>query len=83
MTPETFIARWQHNALTERAGAQPWFDELCEMLGVDKPRDADNYCFERGAGKSSGGDGWADVWKSGCFAWGKWRTKRYCGACWR
>ncbi|MDM0074428.1 N-6 DNA methylase [Variovorax sp. J2P1-59] len=69
MTPAQFIARWQSNKLTERAGAQAHFDDLCELLGVEKPRDADNYCFERGAKKSGGGDGWADVWKRGHFAW--------------
>jgi hypothetical protein len=42
MTPETFIARWQNNTLTERAGAQAWFIELCDMLGVDRPRDPEN-----------------------------------------
>jgi hypothetical protein len=70
MTPAQFIARWKGNPLSERAGAQGHFDDLCELLGVDKPRDPDNYCFERGAGKASGGDrGWADVWKRGCFGW--------------
>ena len=69
MTPEAFIARWKDNALTERAGAQAHFDDLCDLLGVDKPRDPDNYCFERGAKKSGGGDGWADVWKRGFFGW--------------
>jgi type II restriction/modification system DNA methylase subunit YeeA len=69
MTPAQFIARWQNNPLTERAGAQGHFDDLCDLLGVDKPRDPDNYCFERGAGKASGGDGWADVWKRGHFGW--------------
>jgi hypothetical protein len=69
MTPEKFIALWQNNPLSERAGAQAHFDDLCDMLGVDKPRDPDNYCFERGAGKASGGDGWADVWKRGHFGW--------------
>ncbi len=29
----------------------------------------DHYCFERGALKDSGGEGWADVWKRHCFAW--------------
>ena len=28
-----------------------------------------HYCFERGARKDTGGDGWADVWKRHCFAW--------------
>ncbi|MBV6475664.1 MAG: hypothetical protein MOGDAGHF_01218 [Rhodocyclaceae bacterium] len=72
MTPEQFIARWKGNPLSERAGAQAHFDDLCELLGVDKPRDPDNYCFERGAGKASGPEGnrgWADVWKRGCFGW--------------
>lgn len=69
MTPAQFIARWQNNKLTERAGAQAHFDDLCELLGVNKPRDSKNYCFERGAKKSDGGDGWADVWKRNHFAW--------------
>ena len=69
MTPEQFIAIWKDNKLTERGGAQAHFDDLCDLLGVDKPRDPDNYCFERGARKSAGGDGWADVWKRGGFGW--------------
>ncbi len=69
MTPEHFIATWKDNKLTERAGAQAHFDDLCDLLGVDKPRDPDNYCFERGAKKAGGGDGWADVWKRGHFGW--------------
>lgn len=69
MTPALFITIWQSNKLTERAGAQAHFDDLCELLGVEKPRDPNNYCFERGAKKSGGGDGWADVWKRGFFAW--------------
>ena len=69
MTPEHFISTWKNNPLTERAGAQSHFNDLCELLGVDKPRDPNSYCFERGAKKASGGDGWADVWKRGHFAW--------------
>ena len=69
MTPEKFIATWKDNPLTERAGAQGHFDDLCDLLGVDKPRDPDNYCFERGAKKAGGGDGWADVWKRRHFGW--------------
>ena len=69
MTPEQFISLWKDNTLTERGGAQAHFDDLCELLEVGKPRDPDNYCFERGAKKTGGGDGWADVWKRGCFGW--------------
>ena len=69
MTPQEFIQRWANNPLTERGGAQAHFDDLCDLLGVAKPRDPDNYCFERGAKKAGGGDGWADVWKRGHFGW--------------
>lgn len=27
------------------------------------------FAFEKGASKTSGGEGWADVWRKGCFAW--------------
>ncbi len=69
MTPQAFIARWKDNDLTERAGAQAHFDDLCELLGVDKPRIPGEYQFEYGAKKASGGDGWADVWKRDHFGW--------------
>ena len=73
MTPDEFIAKWRASALKESASAQSHFDELCRMLGEPTPSDADPagewYCFERGARKDTGGDGWADVWKRGFFAW--------------
>jgi type II restriction/modification system DNA methylase subunit YeeA len=69
MTPEAFITRWKNNDLTERGGAQTYFIDLCDLLGVEKPGDSDNYCFERDVKKASGGNGWADVWKRGCFGW--------------
>ena len=43
------------------------------LLGEPTPAEADpsgeTYCFERGARKDTGGDGWADVWKRHHFAW--------------
>ena len=39
------------------------------MATTDADPTGEWYCFERGAKKDSGGDGWADVWKRGCFAW--------------
>jgi hypothetical protein len=27
------------------------------------------FTFEKGAAKTGGGEGWADVWRRGCFAW--------------
>lgn len=38
MTPEQFIATWKNNPLTERAGAQQWFSDLCDLIGVDNLR---------------------------------------------
>jgi len=69
ITPSEFIAKWRDNQLSESAGAQAFFLDLCEVLGVEKPHDPDNYCFERGATRTGAGRGWADVWKRNCFAW--------------
>ena len=33
------------NALTERIGAQAWFDDLGARLDVDKPYNRINYCI--------------------------------------
>lgn len=73
MTPEQFIAKWRASTLKERSAAQSHFNDLCKLLGVESPTDADptgeRYCFERGASKTAGGEGWADVWKRGHFGW--------------
>lgn len=73
MKPHDFIAKWSDTGLRERAGAQSHFIDLCKVLGEKAPTDADPkgewYAFEKGALKTGGGDGWADVWKRGCFAW--------------
>src|SRR5215831_12692474 len=49
------------------------FPHLCELLGEQAPTDADPkgewYAFEKGATKTTGGEGWADVWKRGRFGW--------------
>lgn len=73
MTPQEFIRKWTLSALKERSGAQEHFIDLCRMLGQPTPAEADPdgtwYTFEKGATKYGGGDGWADVWKKGHFAW--------------
>ena len=73
MSPEQFIRKWKASTLTERAAAQSYFNDLCALLGEPTPTDADPkgewYAFERGASKTAGGEGWADVWKRGHFAW--------------
>jgi type II restriction/modification system DNA methylase subunit YeeA len=73
VTPQDFIAKWKNVELTERAASQSHFIDLCRMLDEPSPTDADPtgewYTFEKGALKTGGGDGWADVWKRGHFAW--------------
>ena len=69
MTPSQFIARWRESPLSERAGSQAFFLDLCALLGVEAPNDPDDYCFERGATRTGAGHGWADVWKRGHFGW--------------
>jgi len=69
----TFVARWQRSTLTERSAAQQHFLDLCSVLGQPTPAAADpdgtHYTFEKGARKTSGAGGWADVWLRRHFAW--------------
>lgn len=73
MSPKEFVAKWGAAKVRERQGAQEHFGDLCRLLGEQTPVEADPdgdfFCFERGAAKTGGGDGWADVWKRGCFGW--------------
>ncbi len=73
MTPVAFIEKWRGVTQTERAAAQTHFIDLCALLDVPDPITADPngawFAFEKGASKAGGGDGWADVWRRGCFAW--------------
>jgi type II restriction/modification system DNA methylase subunit YeeA len=72
MTPDAFIAKWTPNRRQERAAAQEHFLDLCDLLQEPKPGTdptGATYAFEKGATKATGGDGWADVWRRGRFAW--------------
>ena len=73
VTPNDFITKWRASELKERSASQEHFIDLCRLLGEPTPADADptgeTYCFERGARRDAGGDGWADVWKRHHFAW--------------
>ncbi len=68
-----FVAHWRAVDLSERSAAQSHFLDLCELLGQPKPADADPsgvfYTFEKGVSKTTGGEGFADVWYRGHFAW--------------
>lgn len=69
MTSLQFVEKWRDAELRERQGSQMHFIELCELLDEPRPDQPEAYCFERGVEKAGGGDGWADVWRKGCFAW--------------
>ncbi len=73
ITPQQFVAKWRRAELKERAGSQEHFIDLCRLLGHPTPAEADPegewFTFEAGATKQTGGQGWADVWKRGYFAW--------------
>ena len=73
MTPQDFIAKWRTVELKERTASQSHFNDLCRLLEILDPVTADPkgtwFTFEKGASKTSGGEGWADVWRENCFAW--------------
>lgn len=77
MTPDDFIRIWSGNPLSERASAQSHFRDLCTLLTVDPPSPLTQgtFEFEKGAAKTTGGDGWADVWLKDAFAWEYKKTK--------
>ncbi|MDE2989428.1 MAG: class I SAM-dependent DNA methyltransferase [Chloroflexota bacterium] len=68
-----FAAKWRENARRESASSQEHFIDLCRLLDLPTPNEADPsqdwYCFERAVDKTLGGKGFADVWKRGCFGW--------------
>ncbi|MBF0169328.1 MAG: class I SAM-dependent DNA methyltransferase [Alphaproteobacteria bacterium] len=69
---EAFIERWRPSGGAERSNAQPFLNELCDLLGVPKPDTAgEAYIFERpitfrhSDGTTSPGR--IDLYKRGCF----------------
>jgi len=68
-----FIRVCRESTLTERSGSQSHFIALCRLLGLKPPLEEDPrgewFTFEKGAKKTGGGEGWADVWRRHCFAW--------------
>ncbi|SEO01829.1 hypothetical protein SAMN05216227_10402 [Pseudorhodobacter antarcticus] len=73
MTPQEFIDKWRNVDLKERTASHSHFLDLCTLLEIPDPVTADPkgewFTFEKGASKTSGGEGWADVWRKDCFAW--------------
>jgi type II restriction/modification system DNA methylase subunit YeeA len=73
MTPQEFITKWQDNPLRERQASHTHFIDMCDLLNVPAPyavgTDPETYCFDKGATKTTGSEGWADVWMRGFFGW--------------
>lgn len=73
MLPQEFIKKWHNVELKERTASQSHFNDLCRLLDVEDPITVDPkgewFTFEKGASKTSGGEGWADVWRKNSFAW--------------
>ena len=72
MTLDEFVSRYQAATGTERALSQSHFNDLCAVLGKPTPASdptGDRYAFEKSVLKTGGGQGFADVWLKGHFAW--------------
>jgi type II restriction/modification system DNA methylase subunit YeeA len=70
-TPHDFAAKWRGDTRKERSVSQEHFIDICRLIGHETPGDNRDgtLVFEAGADKLQGGQGWADVWKRGVFAW--------------
>lgn len=80
VSAQQFVKKWGSVELTERAAAHSHFLDLCRLVGHDDPVLADPkgewFAFEKGVTKTGGGEGFADVWKKGFFAWEYKKKKR-------
>jgi len=72
MPPQFFVDKWRATALKERSASHQHFIDLCQLVGHKTPAEmdplGDTFCFEMGAPKTSGGNGFADVWYKDHFA---------------
>ena len=73
MTPQEFVHKWKKSTLTERSASQQHFLDICALIGHPTPASVDatgeSFTFEKGAEKTVGNKGFADVWKKGFFGW--------------
>lgn len=73
MSVDAFVEKWRRVSAGETQAAQSHFNDLCDVIGVPKPLDADpqgvDYAFEKGVKRPDGSTGQADVRKAGCFGW--------------
>jgi hypothetical protein len=77
VTVDDFISEWEKSGGNERANTQTFINDLCELLGVQRPRAtqsdmaANDYVFERHVVKTeidgTQSNGWIDCYKRDCF----------------
>jgi hypothetical protein len=74
---DEFISKWQVSGGNERANTQMFVTDLCDLLGVERPRPTqsdtghNDYVFERHVVKAeidgTTSNGWIDLYKRDCF----------------
>ena len=73
LSVDEFVAKWRKVSAGETQAAQSHFIDLCAVLGVENPIEADpegvTYAFEKGVKRPDGTLGQADVRKQDCFGW--------------
>ncbi len=73
MDAAQFARKWIASTATERQASQEHFLDLCALVDETTPNEADPtgdfYAFEKGASRTSAGDGFADVWLKDHFGW--------------
>ena len=73
MSVAAFVEKWRRVSARETQAAQSHFNDLCDVIGLPKPLEADpegvDYAFEKGVKRPDGSTGQADVRKTGCFGW--------------
>lgn len=68
-----FLDKWERSGAAERANAQLFLAELCDVLGVDRPQPktpderANAYVFEKVLVTASGSSNFIDLYKRGHF----------------
>ncbi|MFP4421527.1 MAG: class I SAM-dependent DNA methyltransferase [Desulfococcaceae bacterium] len=70
---ESFISRWKSSGAAERANFPLFLSELCDVIGVERPRPTtenpheDAYVFEKRVPSHHGTANFIDLYKRGCF----------------
>ena len=74
LTPQAFVDKWRFVQLKERSAYQEHFIDLCHLVGHPTPAEDDpagtRLRSSSARPNKTGGQGFADVFKRGCFALG-------------